>query len=229
MINFESFCANCNLLKERVERATIASGRNPQSVKILPVTKTHPLDAAEFSAQFGFDAVGENKVQEFNGKYDSTLTWDIIGQLQTNKVKYVVGKVRYISSLDRLSLAEEINRIAEKRGVVQKCLVEVNSGDEDCKGGLSVDDVEYFLKELEQFSSIKVCGLMAVAPQGIGENELKKCFKKVNDLFLKLKAQNPEIQVLSMGMSEDYLTAIECGSNQVRLGRVLFGDRPQVL
>ena len=226
----EKIIANLNEIESNIKALCVKKNIDFKSIELLGASKFRSLETLKFLSDEGrVVTFGENKVQEFNGKYDSTLTWDIIGQLQTNKVKYVVGKVRYISSLDRLSLAEEINRIAEKRGVVQKCLVEVNSGDEDCKGGLSVDDVEYFLKELEQFSSIKVCGLMAVAPQGIGENELKKCFKKVNDLFLKLKAQNPEIQVLSMGMSEDYLTAIECGSNQVRLGRVLFGDRPQVL
>ena len=226
----EKIIANLNEIESNIKDLCVKKNIDFKSIELLGASKFRSLETLKFLSDEGrVVTFGENKVQEFNGKYDSTLTWDIIGQLQTNKVKYVVGKVRYISSLDRLSLAEEINRIAEKRGVVQKCLVEVNSGDEDCKGGLSVDDVENFLKELEQFSSIKVCGLMAVAPQGIGENELKKCFKKVNDLFLKLKAQNQEIQVLSMGMSEDYLTAIECGSNQVRLGRVLFGDRPQVL
>ena len=226
----EKIIANLNEIESNIKDLCAKKNIDYKSIELLGASKFRSLETLKFLSDEGrVVTFGENKVQEFNGKYDSTLTWDIIGQLQTNKVKYVVGKVRYISSLDRLSLAEEINRVAEKRGVVQKCLVEVNSGDEDCKGGLSVGDVEYFLKELEQFSSIKVCGLMAVAPQGIGENELKKCFKKVNDLFLKLKAQNPEIQVLSMGMSEDYLTAIECGSNQVRLGRVLFGDRPQVL
>ena len=226
----EKIIANLNEIESNIKDLCAKKNIDYKSIELLGASKFRSLETLKFLSDEGrVVTFGENKVQEFNGKYDSTLTWDIIGQLQTNKVKYVVGKVRYISSLDRLSLAEEINRIAEKRGVVQKCLVEVNSGDEDCKGGLSVDDVENFLKELEQFSYIKVCGLMAVAPQGIGENELKKCFKKVNDLFLRLKAQNPEIQVLSMGMSEDYLTAIECGSNQVRLGRVLFGDRPQVL
>lgn len=226
----EKIIANLNEIESNIKDLCAKKNIDYKSIELLGASKFRSLETLKFLRDEGrVVTFGENKVQEFNGKYDSTLTWDIIGQLQTNKVKYVVGKVRYISSLDRLSLAEEINRIAEKRGVVQRCLVEVNSGDEECKGGLSVDDVENFLKELAQFSSIKVCGLMAVAPQGIGEDELKKCFSKVNDLFLKLKAQNPEIQVLSMGMSEDYLTAIECGSNQVRLGRILFGDRPQVL
>ncbi len=226
----EKIIANLNKIESNIKNLCERKNIDYRSIELLGASKFRSLETLKFLNDEGrVVAFGENKVQEFNGKYDSSLTWDIIGQLQTNKVKYVVGKVRYISSLDRISLAEEINRIAEKRGVVQKCLVEVNSGEEDCKGGLSVNEVEKFLKELEQFSSIKVCGLMAVAPQGIREDELKKCFGKVNDLFLKLKAQMPDIQVLSMGMSEDYLTAIECGSNQVRLGRVLFGDRPQVL
>ena len=226
----EKIIANLNEIENKIKELCESKGIDFNSIELLAASKFRALDTLKFLKSDGrVVTFGENKVQEFNGKYDESLTWDIIGQLQTNKVKYVVGKVRYISSLDRVSLAEEINKVASKRGVIQKCLIEVNSGDEDCKGGLSVDEVENFLQELSRFPNVLPCGLMAVAPQGIGEEELKKCFTKVNELFLKIKSQNDNFKVLSMGMSEDYLLAIECGSNQVRLGRVLFGERPQVL
>lgn len=223
----EKVYENLNSILAKISSLCEEKGIDSSAIEIIGASKFRSIETLRALSSQGIVTVfGENKVQEFNSKYDENLTWDIIGQLQTNKVKYVVGKVRFISSLDRIALAEEIERIAVKKDVVQKCLIEVNSGDEDCKGGLSVGDVDQFLEQLSSYPHIKVCGIMAVAPQGIGENELKKCFKKVHEKFSVLKCKYPDFNVLSMGMSEDFLTAIECGSNQVRLGRVLFGDRP---
>ncbi len=223
----EKVLSNLNEIQAQIHSLCLEKGIDENAIELIAASKFRDIETLRALNDDGRVCVfGENKVQEFNSKYDENLSWDIIGQLQTNKVKYVVGKVRYISSLDRLSLAEEIERIAEKRNVIQKCLIEVNSGEEDCKGGLKVDEVESFLDSIKNFSHLKISGLMAVAPQGIGEEGLKKCFKKVHELFLKLNEKNNEIKVLSMGMSEDFLIAIECGSNQVRLGRVLFGERP---
>lgn len=226
----EKVIENLNEIESKIKGLCAEKGIDYRSIELLGASKFRSIETLNLlNADGRVVAFGENKVQEFNSKYQSDLTWDIIGQLQTNKVKYVVGKVRYISSLDRLSLAEEIERIATKKEVVQKCLIEVNSGEEEAKGGLKVEDVEDFLQELKGFPHILPVGIMAVAPQGIGEEELKKCFTKVNLLFKKIQLQDSNFKVLSMGMSEDFLTAIECGSNQVRLGRVLFGDRPNVL
>lgn len=223
----EKVFENLNAILANINDVSAKAGIDAGAIEIIGASKFRTIETLRELAKDGRVSVfGENKVQEFNSKYDENLTWDIIGQLQTNKVKYVVGKVRYISSLDRISLAEEIEKVATKRDVVQKCLVEVNSGEEECKGGLSVNEVEEFLEKLKVFSHIKVCGIMAVAPQGIGAEELKKCFLKVREKFDELKKIYPDFSVLSMGMSEDYLLAIECGSNQVRLGRILFGDRP---
>lgn len=226
----EQVFRNLDDILREISMLCAKKGIDEKSIEIIGASKFRSIETLRALSEDGRVVVfGENKVQEFNSKYDENLTWDIIGQLQTNKVKYVVGKVRYISSLDRFSLAEEIEKVAVKRGVVQKCLVEVNSGEEECKGGLSVDEVEEFLKALKGFEHLEICGIMAVAPQGIGEENLKKCFLKVSEKFAELKKNYSGLKVLSMGMSEDFLTAIECGSNQVRLGRVLFGDRPQVL
>ncbi|MBQ8177855.1 MAG: YggS family pyridoxal phosphate-dependent enzyme [Clostridia bacterium] len=218
---------NLNQIEAKIKELCVKKGIDFNSIELIGASKFRTLETLkQLDADGRVKTFGENKVQEFRDKYDETLTWDIIGQLQTNKVKYVVGKVRYISSLDRLSLADEIERVASNRGVVQKCLIEVNSGDEECKGGIPANEVEDFLDKLKSYPHIKVVGIMAVAPQGVGEAELKKCFKKVSEVFKKIACKNPDFKVLSMGMSEDFLTAIECGSNQVRLGRILFGDRP---
>ena len=223
----EKVFENLNAILTNVNELSAKTGLDFSGVEIIGASKFRSIETLRaLSADGRVTVFGENKVQEFNSKYDENLTWDIIGQLQTNKVKYVVGKVRYISGLDRISLAEEIERIATKKGVVQKCLVEVNSGEEECKGGLSVDEVDEFLEKMKAFSHVQICGIMAVAPQGIGDEELKKCFLKVREKFDELKKIYPEFSVLSMGMSEDYLLALECGSTQVRLGRILFGDRP---
>ncbi|MBQ9114908.1 MAG: YggS family pyridoxal phosphate-dependent enzyme [Clostridia bacterium] len=218
---------NLNKIEANIKQLCQSKGIDFDTIELIGASKFRSLDTLkQLKADGRVVAFGENKVQEFKDKYDESLTWDIIGQLQSNKVKYVVGKVRYISSLDRISLAEEIERVASNRGVYQKCLIEVNSGEEECKGGLSVSEVEEFLDKLSAYPHIIPVGIMAVAPQGVGEVELKKCFTKVSEMFQKIKVKNPAFKVLSMGMSEDYLTAIECGSNQVRLGRILFGDRP---
>ncbi len=226
----EKVIANLNEILAKINLVCAEKSINPQSIELIAASKFRDVEVLRALNDDGRVTVfGENKVQEFKNKYDENLTWDIIGQLQTNKVKYVVGKVRYISSVDRIALAAEIDRIASQRNVVQKCLIEVNSGEEDCKGGLTVGEVDSFLTELHKFSHIKICGIMAVAPQGVGEENLKKCFKKVKEKFDEINARDVDFNVLSMGMSEDFLTAIECGSNQVRLGRILFGERPQVL
>ena len=174
------------------------------------------------------DAIGENRVQEFRDKYTPDLTWDIIGQLQTNKVKYVIGKVRLIQSLDRLNLADEIQRVAAARGVVQQCLIEINSGSEESKGGIEAEDLSEFVKRLSDYPNIKLRGVMAVAPRGIAEDKLIGCFSKARDAFLSI-CDVPDFDILSMGMSEDFPIAIKCGSNLLRPGRILFDGASSII
>lgn len=197
-----------------------------EDVEILGASKTRDLETLKkLSGDGRVRVFGENRVQEFTQKYTETLTWDIIGQLQTNKVKYVIGKVRYIQSLDRLALADEIEKQATKIGITQKCLVEINTGAEEAKGGLLLEDVVSFIETVNaNYPHIKICGLMAVAPRGIAENKLRELFSGVRKTYDALKDKYG-LSVLSMGMSEDYKIAVECGSNSVRLGRVLFGER----
>ena len=153
---------------------------------------------------------------------------DFIGHLQTNKVKYIVGKARLIHSLDSIKLAEEINSRAEKLGVVQKVLVEVNIGEEENKTGVNPGEVGEFLKELEAYQAIKVCGMMTMAPKCEEINEFRKYFKESYRIFLDFfakKTHNIGEPVLSMGMSDSFECAIEEGADVVRLGSIIFGKR----
>ncbi len=221
----ENVIENLNSIIAEIDKIKLVNGIS-RDIEILGASKTRDLQTLLDVAKDGRVTVfGENRVQEFMSKYTPSLTWDIIGQLQTNKVKYVIGKVRYIQSLDRIPLADEIEKQARKNNLTQKCLVEINSGAEEAKGGLYIDDVIPFIEYVNtNYEHIKICGLMAVAPKGIGDDNLRKLFGSVNDLYVELKNKYG-YEVLSMGMSEDYKIAVECGSTSVRLGRVLFGER----
>ncbi len=173
-------------------------------------------------------AIGENRVQEFRLNYTPELMWDIIGQLQTNKVKYVVGKVRLIQSLDRIPLAEEIERIAGMRGVRQECLIEINSGSEISKGGIEANEITGFVEELKNYPHIKLRGVMAVAPRGIPEDKLEDCFNRAREAFESIDFIDG-FDILSMGMSEDFRIALKCGSNMLRPGRILFDGESSII
>ena len=219
----EKVIENLENIKSAIARAAARAGRDPAAIKIVGASKFREIGTLrELWSYGGVEAFGENRVQEFCSKYDEDLTWDFIGRLQTNKVKYLIGKVRLIQSLDRLALADEIERLAIKHGVVQECLIEINSGEEANKGGLIAEEAEVFLKSLEAYEHIKVRGLMAVAPQGIPEDELRACFSKVGELFRELGKNREDFDILSMGMSHDSELAVECGSTMIRPGRILF-------
>lgn len=208
---------------EEVKTALIAAGRENDDVEIVAAGKNRDRDTLLSLYSTGcVSAVGENRVQEFREKYTPEITWDIIGRLQTNKVKYVVGKVRLIQSLDRESLAEEIERLCVARGVKQQCLVEINSGEEEAKGGIRAEDLETFLCSLEKYPHVAVRGVMAVAPRDVGEDKLTECFLKARDAFLSARENRAGFDVLSMGMSADFRVALKCGANMLRPGKILF-------
>ena len=219
----EKVIENLENIKSAIARAAERAGRDPAEIKIVGASKFRDIETLrKLWAYGGVEAFGENRVQEFCSKYDENLTWDFIGRLQTNKVKYLIGKVRLIQSLDRPALAEEIERLAAKHGVVQECLIEINSGEEANKGGLIAEEAEEFLASLGAYAHIRVRGLMAVAPQGIEESELRACFTKVEGLFRKLGKDREGFDILSMGMSHDFELAVVCGSTMIRPGRILF-------
>jgi pyridoxal phosphate enzyme (YggS family) len=214
---------NVKRILETVNEACAKAGRTAADIEIIAASKTRT--AAEIKALWETGEVkifGENRVQELLEKYDPALQWDFIGRLQTNKVKYIVGRVRLIHSADRLSLMQEIDRIAGKAGRTQDVLIEVNTGDEENKGGVSLAEVERFAAEIARFPHVRLKGLMAVAPLVIEKSRLKDLFLGVHQLFCGLRKRDKNIEYLSMGMSGDYPLAIECGANQIRLGRILF-------
>ncbi len=174
--------------------------------------------------------VGENRVQELVEKYDPALEWHMIGRLQTNKVKYIIDKVSLIHSLDRIELAEEIERQAAKRGKVQDVLVEVNMGGEESKGGVEPTQAKSFIKSLSAYERIRILGIMSVMPRTDDEDALRKLYASLKALFEDVKGiqqGNADIKYLSAGMSGDYKTALEYGANMVRIGRAIFGERPR--
>lgn len=208
---------------DEVNAALIAAGRENDKVEIVAAGKNRDRETLLRLYSTGcVSAIGENRVQEFREKYTPEITWDVIGRLQTNKVKYVVGKVRLIQSLDRESLAEEIERVCAARGVVQQCLVEINSGEEEAKGGIRAEELESFLHALEKYPRVAVRGVMAVAPRDIGEDELTECFSKARDAFLAVRGKRAGFDILSMGMSADFRVALKCGANMLRPGKILF-------
>ena len=172
--------------------------------------------------------LGENRVQELTAKYDPAYRWHFIGQLQTNKVKYIADKVELIHSLDRAELAKEIEKQAVKHARILDCLVEVNMGSEISKGGVAPEEVAEFIRSMEEYSHVRVRGLMSVLPN-LGEGrELDGMYKKLLSLYestASLSTANYRGEILSAGMSGDYKTALRYGSNMIRLGRTLFGER----
>lgn len=195
-----------------------------KKAELVAATKTRSIDDIKIALGTGkVSSAGENRVQEMLTKYDENLTWDFIGQLQTNKVKYIIGKVRMIHSLDRLALAETIDKESKKRNLKQDVLIEVNTGKEDNKGGIYLESIEEFIDSTAKFENIRIRGIMAVAPIYYSEDELQRAFEKVYAKYNQLR--NQTFNYLSMGMSNDYLIAVKAGANLVRLGRAIFGER----
>lgn len=198
-------------------------------VTIVCATKTVPASVMNgIYDQLGLEIVGENRVQELLSKYDDAKackSWHFIGQLQTNKVKYIIDKVDLIQSLDRLSLAKEIQKQAEKLGKVQEVLVEVNMAGEETKGGATPDGTIAFIEELENLKNVKVRGIMSVLPKLEDNYALDGYYAKLYRLYEEVKRSKSGIEYLSAGMSGDWERAVGNGANMIRLGSILFGKR----
>ena len=203
-----------------------------QEVTLVAVTKTIDVGPMKEVLKEGVSCFGENKVQEILSKYEKfpdTVKWHLIGTLQSNKVKYIIDKVEMIHSLDRMSLAKEIDRRAKEIGVVMKCLIQVNISQEESKHGLDKAEALKFIEEVAQnFSHIQVLGLMGMAPFVEDAEEARPYFRQLKELFEEAKNLNlgtGQMKYLSMGMTNDYTVAIEEGSNMVRVGTGIFGKR----
>lgn len=200
------------------------------NVTLVAVSKTKSAEEIMEAYKEGIRDFGENKVQELEEKYEllpKDIRWHLIGGLQTNKVRKIVGKTYLIQSLDRESLALEINKRAEYKGILVDTLIEVNIGEEPQKAGILTENLGEFITLLGELKHIRVKGLMAIIPQG-SEEENRNYFRKMHELFEKLaeiKQERFSMEVLSMGMSMDYMTAMEEGSNMIRVGTGIFGAR----
>lgn len=227
----QSCIDNYKRIKEDVAQTAIRAGRSADDVRLMCVTKTVEPEYINPVLDLGADLIGENRVQEYCSKLD-TLHLDgvekhIIGHLQTNKVKYIAGRVDMIESVDSLKLAREISKEFKKANSTANVLVEVNIGREESKSGCDIDELEELLYQIIELDCIKVKGLMTIPPI-CDELQARKYFALMNKKFLELKEKKidgVEMQTLSMGMSADYEAAILEGSNIVRVGSAIFGAR----
>lgn len=228
MVNEDKVIENYKNAMSRLETALEESGRSRKDVLVIGASKTMPLERILFVRDnTDVKIFGENRVQELLEKYTPDVRWHFIGQLQTNKVKYIIDKVELIHSVDRLNLLQEIDRQAKKHGKVQDILIEVNIGGEEKKGGVAPAEVIDFAKEVDKYPSVRLKGLMSVLPNV--EKEALNAFylqlSKLYDTLKQTRLDNADIRYLSAGMSNDYDVAVKYGANIVRLGRALFGER----
>ena len=212
-------------IASEIAEAAVKSGRTPENIAFMAVTKTVDPVLVNEAIDCGIRLMGENRVQEWQQKRDAYrqgIPIDFIGALQSNKVKYLMGSIRLIHSVDRMSLAQEIERQADKHGLVQDILLEVNIGGEETKSGIAPAELSALLEAVKALTHVRVRGLMTIPPPCSDTRFLEA----MEELFLRTKEQSPEqMQILSMGMSDDYAQAIMHGSNLVRIGSALFGAR----
>jgi pyridoxal phosphate enzyme (YggS family) len=222
---------NVSAIKARIRAAAIRSGRNPESIKIIGVSKTVDADRIKEAFDCGITDFGENRVQELCKKHDILnieCNWHLIGHLQTNKVKYIMDKVSLIHSLDSIELATEIQKRAERANRLIDVLVQVNVAAEDTKFGISPDEAVSFIRKASEMGNIRVKGLMTIAPMTPNAEEIRWVFADLRKLLIDIEQENIDnvsMDYLSMGMSNDFEVAIEEGSNMVRIGTSLFGKR----
>ncbi len=223
---------NIDSILKKVDSACKKAGRDPNDITVIAVSKTVDSIRAKEAVEAGIINLGENRVQELIKKYQelqyTDVKWHMIGHLQKNKVKYIIDKAVLIHSVESLSLAEEINKRAIQNNLISNILLELNIGEEDSKFGISEENVYDFVKNMEQFESIKVLGLMTVAPFCENPEDVRWVFKKMKNIYDKistLNLKNTEMKYLSMGMTNDFEIAIEEGSNIIRIGTAIFGAR----
>lgn len=214
---------NVRFIKEQLKNGNAYNER----VFLVAATKMQTAERINAAIQSGVDAVAENKPQEFRDKdqYILPCTRHFIGHLQTNKVKYLVGKIELFHSLDRDDLAKEIAKQSIKQGITSNVLIQINIGEEESKGGYAYDEAQAVFNRLQNTQGLKVKGFMAMLPESQDEKLLRALAKKMRALFNWAKTQSSSVEFLSMGMSGDYLLCIEEGSNMVRLGSTIFGKR----
>ena len=223
---------NLEIVRQNIKKAAEKSGRKAEDITLVAVTKTHTAEDINEAIECGVTDIGENKVQEIMEKYDRVkkgVRWHLIGHLQTNKVKYIIDKVYMIHSVDSVKLLDEIERQAEKHGIDKmRVLIQVNITNEETKSGIDAAQLGEILEYVNCLKHVKVCGLMTILSKFDSDVANRLHFRDINNKFIdisKNKYDNITMEFLSMGMSGDYISAIEEGSNMVRVGTAIFGMR----
>ena len=222
---------NYSTVMENILKACEKAGRDPESVKLIAVSKTKPAEDIEEIYSLGQRDFGENKVQELSQKIEilpDDIKWHLIGHLQHNKVKYIIGKTELIHSVDSERLALTISKEAVKHNVTADVLIEVNVAGEESKFGVTTDETIELIEKISKLPGIHICGLMTVAPFVADPEENRPVFRKLRELSVDIadkKIDNVTMSVLSMGMTNDYMVAIEEGATLVRVGTAIFGER----
>lgn len=222
---------NLEEVESRICAACKRAGRDRSEVTLIAVSKTKPVSDLVQAYDYGCRHFGENKVQELCDKIEQLpedIHWHMIGHLQRNKVKYLVGKVDCIHSIDSIRLARQIETESAKKDVITKILIEVNVAEEESKFGISLEEVEDIVKEISKYPHIRIEGLMTIAPYTDNPEENRQVFANLHKVYVDIKHKNIDnvnMNVLSMGMTGDYEVAIEEGSTMVRVGTGIFGMR----
>ena len=223
---------NLKIIEERIGNAASKAGRNAQDIKLIAVSKTVDAERIKQAIEAGATILGENYIQEARNKIKEIgqgARWDFIGHLQSNKAKYAVDLFEMIHSVDRLSLAQEINRVAKKRGKKARILVQVNISGEETKSGINPQKVRTLIGEIASMSNLSLEGLMTMPPYFDDPEKARPYFtalRELRDTILKESIGGINLQELSMGMSGDFEVAIEEGATMVRIGTAIFGERP---
>lgn len=220
-------------VKNRIKMSAEESGRSEDDITLIAVTKTYEADVINKAIELGVTDIGENKVQEIIRKYPDVMPvrWHLIGHLQSNKVKYIIDKVSMIHSVDSISLMDEIDRQAKKHSKVMDILIQVNITGEESKFGIKPDEIEEFLCYASTLKNVKVCGLMTILLKNDSEVNNRLHFNNIRRIYLDIsekKYDNICMKYLSMGMSGDFCEAISEGSNMVRIGSAIFGERKYI-
>jgi pyridoxal phosphate enzyme (YggS family) len=223
---------NVKNIKTQMAQAAIAAGADPKSILLCAATKMNDAEAVRRAIAAGVDCCGENKVQELTEKLAQNAYEGVpvhfIGHLQTNKVKFVVGKVDLIQSVDSIRLLEAIQKQAQKIGCVQDILLEINVAAQESKSGFAPNELPLILEKIASVPNIRVRGLMAIPPIAENPTGNHKFFQEMCNLSVDITAKtydNVSVEILSMGMSDDYADAIACGSTMIRVGTAIFGSR----
>ena len=222
--------ANLAHINARIAAACAACGREPDEVRLLPVSKTVPAERLHFAYDAGIRLLGENKVQEAYDKWQALadldgLNWAVIGHLQSNKVKYVARFAAEFQALDSLDIAEALDRRLQQEGRSLDVFVQVNTSDEPQKYGMTPDAADAFIRALPAYSALRPRGLMTLALFSDDHEAVRRCFVRLRELRDRLRETNPAIAELSMGMSGDFELAIAEGATTVRVGQAIFGAR----